>query len=159
MPVFTLYFKADLENVDKITFPKNHEWKMDFQNTLSDEIRDNVSVIAQDISDCRGSRDSKKAAANVDIKFKYTGHSATISIVDIKGVTRNTYTSADDGAFIAICAFECRGAFPVKWNPTGFYIADDFDDVDLSDKEWYEVNAETSESMSITNVEWRIERQ
>jgi Eukaryotic protein of unknown function (DUF866) len=155
MPVYNLLFKAELENIKKLKFPHNHAWLMDFQSGFSDETREGVRVTAAEEVEMPNSR----STANVCITFKDTGKSAaSINVTTVKGVTRNTYLAQDSCSFVSIAAFDCRGAIPVKWSPTGFYFADNFK-IDLNNGEWFDVDPDTCESVSITDVQWKLERQ
>jgi Eukaryotic protein of unknown function (DUF866) len=155
MPIFTLLFKAELENIHRVTFPDDHEWLLDFQSAFSDEKRQDVRVSACQTVEMPNSR----AIANVCLSFKETGGSpASISVTGVKDVTRNSYLDQDSGQFVPIVAFECRGAIPIKWSPSGYYVADNISNVDLSNGEWYDVNAVSCESVSITDVQWKFAR-
>lgn len=156
MPLFLLSFKAELENIAKLIFPDSHEWILDFQSGSSDEVRKGVRVSSPEEIEMPNTR----STANVCLTFKDTTKNvASISVSSLKDITRSHYLAEDSGNFVPIVAFECRGAIPVSWTPSGFYSADGFNSVDLSNGEWYEVDPDTCESISITGVEWKIERK
>ena len=156
MPLYILSFKAELENIGKLTFPESHEWILDFQSASSDEVRKGVRVTSSEEVEMPNTR----ATANVCLTFKDAMKSvASISVSSLKDVTRNHYLADDSGKFVPIVAFECRGAFPISWTPSGFYSADAFNSVVVSSGEWYDVDPVSCESVSISAVEWKIDRK
>jgi len=155
MPVYSLYFRAELENISVIKFPYNRIWIIDFQSAFSDEKRPGVLVTSSEEVEMPNTR----AVANLCLSFKDTGKTAaSVSVTTVKGFTQNKYLADDSGLFIPVAAFECRGAIPVKCTSHGLFTADNFRNIDLSN-EWYDVDPDTCESVSITDVEWKFERQ
>ena len=154
MVVHLLYFKADLDNVDSVQFPEDHEWLLGFRDNSGDE-RKNVCLCATESIDIPGSRGS----ANLLLKFPSGNSSASISVVPVKGIDRK-YTKS--GEFQAVLAIESRGAEPFEWKPTGFYTAETkdekiFDNVDIKDGDWCDFDEDASCSVGIYNAETKIE--
>lgn len=78
--------------------------------------------------------------------------------IDILKDTITSYTMEDSESFKVIVAFECRGVEPIDYDfRSGWSVYSDmnkiFEDVDLSEKEWYDYNDENNEPVSITEVE------
>ena len=88
---------------------------------------------------------------------------AYIKLVDVKKVD-GTYKSDDSGKWVTILGMECRGLVPTTWKPsTDFHVKTIggamFESVDLSDGDWAEYDEENDASVSITNLESKIESQ
>ncbi len=86
---------------------------------------------------------------------------AYIKIIDLKGVTGN-YTEDQSGSWVSVLGLECRNIVPLRWKPSGDFIAESagghyFDNVDLSDGDWAEYDEENDLSVSIMNVEAKVE--
>ena len=84
-----------------------------------------------------------------------------IKIVPIKK-NDGCYRAENSGNFVQILAMECRGLTPVKWHPMCDFSATSsggfkFDEVDLSD-DWAEYDEDNDISVSIMNLESKIER-
>lgn len=66
------------------------------------------------------------------------------------------------GQWVSVLGLECRGVVPVRWRPFRDFIAESteghyFEDVDLSEGDWAEYDEENDLSVSITNVEAKVE--
>lgn len=70
------------------------------------------------------------------------------------------YTSADDGKFKTIIAFECRGLDVIAFDARDGWAVESgrktFQDVDLSEKEWVEYNDVDNVPVEINNVEFNM---
>lgn len=115
---------------------------------------------ARDAHELSGS----KGSANLVMRFaKGSKNEASLSVLEIKGVTRDV-TADDDGKFVPFVAFECRGLEPVAYRPT----ADDpwrvepasggaaFEDADLSEAAgdgWAEYDEKAGEPVGVSGWE------
>lgn len=84
-----------------------------------------------------------------------------MKIIDVKNVD-GKYSEAQSGEWATILGLECRGIVPLKWVLESDFVAESsgghfFDSVDLSDGDWAEYDEENDLSVSITNVETKIE--
>eukprot|EP00882_Tetradesmus_deserticola_P007366 GHRQ01007760.1.p2 GENE.GHRQ01007760.1~~GHRQ01007760.1.p2 ORF type:complete len:163 (+),score=60.18 GHRQ01007760.1:249-737(+) len=153
MPTFLLYIKADLENIGKIDVPLGHSFCIDVKESAGSETRERVHVTAAETHDMSGS----KGTANFVMKFaKDSRHECSINVMQLKGVTR-AVTEDDEGKFVPVMAFECRGIEPTAFHPEdGFVVTSKggkvFDDVDLSE-DWSEWDEKINESIGIYSVE------
>lgn len=83
------------------------------KDSSGDDVREGVGVSASETHEMSGSRGS----ANFVMKWaKDARHEASLSVMQIKGVTR-AFTAEDAGNFVPVVAFECRGLEPVGWTP------------------------------------------
>jgi Eukaryotic protein of unknown function (DUF866) len=88
MVLFALSFKADLENLESLTFPEDHRWVFSFEDE-SGQRRDNVGVLAEEEVEIPGS----KGVANVLLKFPETTKAASILITSSK-LVNSKYTDS-----------------------------------------------------------------
>ena len=107
-----------------------------------------------------------KGVANFVMKWaKDSKHVAWMNVEcggNCKGVIREGITEGDRGEFVPLVGFECRGLEPVDWHPEdGFVVTASgsnavWEDVDLSEREWYEYDEKSGESVSVTGLEWEF---
>lgn len=124
---------------------------------LGDDVRKGITISTEDILPLDGSR----GEANFIIKWPYANDQAYIKIIDHKTV-KKVYTEDDSGEFVTILAMECRSVEPIAWHPSlDFAVVSTggtpFENVDLSDRDWAEFDEEHDLSVSITDVEYKIE--
>jgi len=164
MVVIVLKMKADLEGVEKLVFPPDHEWVLDVQQSNGTEIRKGITISSSEECEIQGSR----GTANFVLKWEGAKAQSSMSIYTpsrsgpLKGVTLGEYTSAHSGTFQPIAAFECRGLEPISWQPTGGYIVENekggkHEGVDLSSKEWVDYDSENDLSVQIFDLEFVLE--
>lgn len=126
-------------------------------SSLGDEVRKDVTISSEDVIPLDGSR----GEANFVMKWPYANDQSYIKIVTHKQV-KSSYQEDDSGKFVAILAMECRSLEPTAWHPNFDFIVRStggtvFDKVDLSDRDWAEFDEENDLSVSITNVEYKLE--
>jgi hypothetical protein len=155
MVVQVLKIRAELDNVDTLEFPNDHEWCVDITIPQTGDVRKGVKFSIDDEQEVPNSRGTAHLILKLDKNFY-----ATVSIVDMPKETRGTITSTDSEAptYVPVVAFECRGCEIEKWNPTGFYKITTpngqvFDEVDLSAGEWYDVESDTNMPVSVISVQ------
>eukprot|EP01032_Pedospumella_encystans_P009182 gene9182-10836_t len=157
MPQYVLKIKADLENIKQlIPLPDNH-WELTIQSADGCDTKEGVTISKGDVMELEGSRGD----ANFIMKWPGNKQQAYIKIVDIKGVTGN-YTEDQAGKWITVLGLECRGIVPTAWKVGRDFIAESsgghfFEDVDLADGDWAEYDEENDASVSVTNVESKVE--
>ena len=105
--------------------------------------------------------EGSRGDANFIMKWPGNKQQAYIKIVDIKGVTGN-YTEDQAGKWVTVLGLECRGIVPTAWKVGRDFIAESsgghfFEDVDLGDGDWAEYDEENDASVSVTNVESKVE--
>jgi hypothetical protein len=105
--------------------------------------------------------EGSRGDANFIMKWPGNKQQAYIKIVDLKNVTGN-YTEDNSGKWVAVLGLECRGIVPKSWKVSRDFVAEStgghfFEDVDLSDGDWAEYDEENDLSVSITNVECKVE--
>merc|ERR1719253_912410 len=140
-----LFMKATLENVREIHFPENTEWTLDVQQSGSSEVRERVTINAQDEFEVPN---SKNATANFLVKFEGAKAPSSINMVtptrsdlklkDLKNAKLGEYPEDKSGTQHLIAVFECRGAEPCRWYPVGpFRVTStggqQWEEADLSD--------------------------
>ncbi|KAG1672233.1 hypothetical protein FOA52_002934 [Chlamydomonas sp. UWO 241] len=155
MPAFMLHVKLEMENVAKASLKAN-SYCINLKEGAGFETRDGVHVDRGHEAEIPGS----KGNANFVMKWKESKRECTISIVDVKGATRDI-TEDDNEKWVPIAVFECRGCEPTGYQPEGEWLVEStkgtkFEDVDLSD-EWTDYCEKLGESVSIMKLESKFE--
>jgi len=164
MVVIVLKMKADLEGVDKIVFPPDHEWMLDVQQSNGTEVRKGITISNAEEFEVQGSR----GTANFVLKWEGAKAQSSMSIYTptragpLKGMTLGEYPAAQSGKFHPIAAFECRGLEPISWQPTiGYTIENEkggkHDNVELAEKEWCGYDQENDLSVGVYDLEFQFE--
>ncbi|EFJ43749.1 hypothetical protein VOLCADRAFT_109954 [Volvox carteri f. nagariensis] len=158
MPVFLLSIRAELENVESLSIPSSSHFCLDVKESAGSEEKKGVYVTSTEQHELSGS----KGTANLVMKFaKGSKKEASINVQEIKGVTR-PYTADDDGKFVPIIAFECRGLDPIAFHPEGDWRVvsaggTKYDNVDLKEAEWSDYCEKAAASVGIYNFESKFE--
>lgn len=157
MVVQVVKFKAEFENVETFTIPEDHEWCFDIVIPSTGEVRENVKFSTQEEVEVPNSR----GIANLVIKIDRNVH-ATVTVEQLPKLVKSEFSGDDAGTFVPVLAVDCRGCEIKAWKPTGYYTVttpsgSKFDEVDLESREWYEVDAEINEPVSVTQVETCID--
>ena len=155
MVVQLLCLKCDLDNIDSFSIPEDHEWILNVN--VGGELREGVRFSTQNEVEIPNSR----GTANLVIKIDKNAY-ASITVEPLPKIVRTEFGSEDAGKPVPLLAVDCRGCEIEGWAATGFYTAKSvsgtvFENVDLSEKEWYDVDIETNEPVSITNVETSVQ--
>ncbi len=168
MVLLVLYVKATLENVSKIAFPTSLPFQLSIKDPVGYDERASVTVDPQNINELENSR----GEAHFVVKFEGQMKQSSIVIVDeVKNVLKKdaSITEEDDGAFVPIRGFECRGVDITGWDKcseesgSGVTVVSKagtvFENVHL-DEDWYEYCEKGGEAVSATDVEFdfRIEK-
>ena len=159
MVLLVLHVKAELENIESITFPPDIQYCFDVKDAQSDEEKKGVFLCADEIAEVDGS----KGDANFAMRFPDCKKQCTVTFTDVKGVTRDTITAEDSGNFVPIRGFDCRGLELAKWTPTEGLVVTSaggtkWENVDLgADPDgWFEYCEKCGESVGITELEFEI---
>jgi hypothetical protein len=152
MVVQLIQISCDLENLESFRIPVDHEWTFDLRLTSDDEVCKNVTLTTEDVQGIPNSRGS----ANLILSAGKNNY-ATITVEALPKVVNAEFGANESGKQVVVLALDCRGCEIIAWKPTGFYEAvstagTTFGEVDLSECEWYDVDPETNEPVSITNV-------
>lgn len=112
-------------------------------------------------------RDKGHGVVNFCMKWPDSRGHSTVKLVDVKGVTsKKTYTVDDEGKFVPVLGFECRGLEPTAcYTPsTGLSATGvggkQFPDIDFSEngKEWYDYDECSGVPVGLSAIEWRFDR-
>ncbi|GIL76787.1 hypothetical protein Vretimale_8731 [Volvox reticuliferus] len=158
MPVFILSIRAELENVESLSIPSTAHFCLDVKESAGSEEKKGVYVTSTEEHELSGS----KGTANLVMKFaKGSKKEASVNVQEIKGVTR-AYGADDDGKFVPIIAFECRGLDPIAFHPEGDWRVvstggTKYDNVDLKENEWSDYCEKAAASVGIYNFESKFE--
>ena len=76
MVLLVLYVKAELENVESITFPENIQYCFDVKDAQSDESKSGVFMCADEVAEVEGSRGD----ANFAMRFPDCKKQCTVSV-------------------------------------------------------------------------------
>eukprot|EP01040_Poterioochromonas_malhamensis_P013214 gene13214-14504_t len=158
MPQFYLKVKADLENIKSLTPSVGNLWKLDIQTPGGGEVRNGITISSDDVYPLEGSR----GEANFVIKWPYATDQSYIKILTNNRGVKPSYTADDSGNYVTILGLECRNIEPTAWHPSFDFVIESsegttFDKVDLSDRDWADYDEENDLSVSITNLEYKIE--
>jgi len=174
MVLFMLQIKAELENVSSVRLRRDANLCISIRNPLSDyEVRDKVvfnpsELVEQD----EGARqnphhfaikwEGQKKACMLEVLDEAAAKSA-LKKKKSKDVPRDV-TEDDSGSWVTILAMECRGLEPYAFHPMGneFVVTSSggvaFEqDVDLGEGDWADYDEENDASVSLSEVEFKIE--
>mmetsp|Transcript_68375 Transcript_68375/g.107733 ORF Transcript_68375/g.107733 Transcript_68375/m.107733 type:complete len:167 (+) Transcript_68375:58-558(+) len=166
MPLLAMFFKAEMEGVEKIVFPENDQWKIDVVQSGGEEKRLGITVDPTNEEEVPNS----KGTANFLLKWEGAKAASTISVVtpsrstplkDKEVKDAKLFEYSDAGQFAPVVIFDCRGVEPCSYYPVGLTIHTSFgvfEDVDLSE-EWMEAS-ETGEVATVSSLsfEFRVVR-
>ncbi|KAG2483004.1 hypothetical protein HYH03_018085 [Edaphochlamys debaryana] len=158
MPTFLLCIKVELDNVENLSIPATAHWCLDVKEGAGSEEKKGVYVTSLEEHELTGS----KGTANLVMKFaKGSKKEASVNVMEVKGVTR-PYTAEDDGKFVPIIAFECRGLEPIGFHPEGGWNVvsgggSKFQDVDLKELEWTDYCDKSSASVGVFGFESKFQ--
>lgn len=138
--------QAELTGVSELTWPQNHRWCIDIQESGSSETREGVYVSNEEQHDLQGSRcesvdakprsfqdlvlkispilprELRRGTANFVVRFGGRGSKEAYCQVEqapSNSMCKAAYTAEDSGSWVPILVLECRGLEPVKWVPQG----------------------------------------
>lgn len=170
MVLYLLHLKAELENVEAVSLKPDANICLSVRNPLSDfEVREKVVMnLKETLEQEEGAREpphhfalkwegSKKAS----IATVLDEAAAKTALKKKKGVQiPRSYTGDDSGNFVPILGVEVRGLEPYAFHPMGdeFVVTSSgggqtfAEDVDLSEGDWAEYDAENDRKSSKTNV-------
>ena len=105
--------------------------------------------------------EGSKGDANYVMKWPGSKVQAYIKIIDLKNVS-GSYGAESTGEWTAVLGLECRGLEPLKCTLERDFVAESsgghyFEEVDLSEGDWAEYDEENDMSVSVMNVETKIE--
>lgn len=126
--------------------------------SLGGEVRNGITISSDDVYPLEGSR----GEANFVIKWPYATDQSYIKILTNNRGVKPSYTADDSGNYVTILGLECRNIEPTAWHPSFDFVIESsegttFDKVDLSDRDWADYDEENDLSVSITNLEYKIE--
>lgn len=161
--VFHLNLKANLQGLTDLapvdTDDSPFEYTFLIQCTSCREQHDKeITINRLEQHDLPGSR----GEANFVFKCKSCGHLANASIT--RTSKNYTFEDSEEGKKVAILDVECRGMELVKFIPQGDFqckgaeSSTKFEEIDLTEGEFYDYDDNKGEEVSITEVEWEIAR-
>ncbi|GMH39908.1 hypothetical protein BSKO_07812 [Bryopsis sp. KO-2023] len=153
MPTFLLCLKANLENVEAFKLSGDNHFPLTIQNSEGDDTKE-VVVTTQEEIPLSGSRGTAHFVMKWD---KSSKKEAYINVVEIKGVTRD-YLEADNGEFVPMIGFECRGVEPIAYRPEDGFLVEStggkrFEDVDISEKDWCDFDEDAGVPVGVYELE------
>ena len=156
MPTFKLSIKADLEGIKELIPQENNLWKFNIASIDGGDTRNGVTISTADILPLDGS----KGDANFIVKWTKSSPQSYAKIVPLKNVN-GKYSKS--GEWTTILAIECRGLELIEWIPeTDFHVETEggftFYGIDLREKDWAEYDEDNDLSVTIMNLEYKIER-
>lgn len=72
------------------------------------------------------------------------------------------YDADDTGKYVTILGLECQNIEPIKWQPNFDFNAQSiggklFERIDLSDRDWADFDDQSNLSVSVTNLDYKLE--
>lgn len=159
MVLFLLCVKADLEGISSLQLPPGTQYCLTVKDSAGEDTRSGVYVSADEVHELAGSR----GVANFVLKWaKDSKREAYLNIEEVKNVTR-PLTADDDGNFVPIIGFDCRGLEPIHWHPEGGFVAVAesgmrWEDIELTEREWVDYDEKANAAVSIMNLQWEFRR-
>ena len=174
MVLFLLYMKAEMEGVASVAL--RGDLIINVKNPLSDfEIREKVVVNASEfIEQNEGSREppyhfglkweGSKKASTLTILLKEEAKAALKKKSKKKNdsLLPGDYEEGNSGDFAPILAVDCRGLEPTDLVDGEFIVTATggtvfTEDIDLSDGDWADYDAENDAPVSLSNIEFKWE--
>jgi Eukaryotic protein of unknown function (DUF866) len=158
MVLYALSVKADLENLESLTFPEDHHWIFSFEDEMGHRREDVVISTELEIK-----RRYWKGNPKTLLRFPQNPSPARISILSSERIS-SVYK--DSGEFQRVMVLDCRSCrwcTPVKWSPSGFYVATtksgkEFPEVDLQKNDWVGFDEDQKCQVRVHNVEYKWEK-
>eukprot|EP00946_MAST-07B_sp_MAST-7B-sp1_P002242 g2242.t1 len=156
MPVFVLYVKMQLENVAWVAPSEGARWCLDLESGA--ERKEGIWVVPDEQHETAGGR----STANFVMTWKESRSEATLNLCGAVPELKSRYTEDDSGSWVAIQAFEARGADVVGYRPGDEWVVAGpsgsrfTEDVDLSE-EWCDYDEEAECSPTISEFEFKFE--
>uniref|UniRef100_H2ZAB2 CXXC motif containing zinc binding protein n=1 Tax=Ciona savignyi TaxID=51511 RepID=H2ZAB2_CIOSA len=152
-----LEISANLENVSEVsTIGEDFRWYVMLKCTSCGEVTSSWQYISlEENTETKGGRGSVSMVR----KCKMCGRENHIDIIKEQLAA---YTNESDGNFSKVVAFECRGMEPVDFEFRSGWVVSSacssvkFNDVDFSEKEWYEYDENANESLGVTELRHRF---
>ncbi|CAK0784172.1 hypothetical protein CVIRNUC_007375 [Coccomyxa viridis] len=164
--MIVLFIKARLEHVADLSLPKGYTYTVTVKDSRGEDERKGVEVTSTHEEELPGSRGTANFALRWHKDSKMAAHLNVHEIekevkTKAKDILRSAYTAEDEGKFIGIVGFDCRGMDVTDWQPQdGFTVTSKsgavFEDVDLSEKEWMDYDEKLGESIGIYDLEWKL---
>ncbi|KAI8926889.1 hypothetical protein BC831DRAFT_454810 [Entophlyctis helioformis] len=160
MPFYQVCWQAEVVGLTDLVpaNPLDYPWEFKFECTSCHEKHDSqVSVNARDQVEVPGGRGS----ANLNMRCKFCKRDGNVSL-DM--ATLKPYPADKSGKMAPLLKLECRGWEPVEWIPLAPFQAvgvesnTKFKEIDLTDREWADYDEKAGESVSVLDVETKIER-
>lgn len=165
-----LFIKAELENVDSITLKTNENLCITVKNPLSDfETREQVVLNPSQLIEPEES--SKSAAVHLSLTWQGSKKPSVLTVLTAeqvktalkkkKKVELPEPTYRKNGEFAPILAVECRGLEPTAYFPGDEFVVTSeggavFDsDVDFSEGDWADYDADNDQAVSISDIEFK----
>lgn len=161
---FKLQLKATLENLSILTATDTtstpFEYTFEIQCTSCRETHDKpITINCYEQHEISGSR----GEANFVSKCKICRKDCNITIEKSKKA-EYTFEDSEEGKYVDLLIIEARGVDLVKFIPeNGFFEAKGtkgtkFEEIDLSEGEFYDYDDDASQEVSITEIDWKIVR-
>ncbi len=159
---FLLYIKADFDGpVSSLELEPLCSFEIDVKESGGQEERKGVVIDDSEEHELSGSRGTAHFA------MKWSRDSKHFSTINLERRMANVFdphrgvTKDDHGKFVPVVGFECRGLEPIAWYPRDeFRVLGEsgavWDSVDLSEKEWFDYDEKSGESVGITDIEYEF---
>lgn len=156
MPTFLLCLKGNLENVAALKLSGENRFAVTLKDTSGEDTKE-VVVTTEEELPLSGSRGTAHFVMKWD---KASKKECYINVIEVKGVTREM-TEEDNGNFVPMIGFECRGVEPIDFRPEDGFVAEStggktFEGVDLSEKDWCDFDDDAGVPVGVYELEWEF---
>jgi hypothetical protein len=122
------------------------------------DVRKGITISTEDVYPLEGSRGED----NFIIKWPYANDQSYMKILANPKTIKSSYDADHSGDYVTILGLECRGIEPIAWYPSLDFVVRSSEDtvfnkVDLSERDWADYDEEHDLSVSVTNLEYKIE--
>jgi Eukaryotic protein of unknown function (DUF866) len=174
MVLLMLHMKADLENVASVKLLRDVNLCISVKNPLSDyETREKVTVNPSETVEQEDN--SREPPHHFRLTWDGAKKAGTLTVLDDAGAKAalkkkkgaevpREYNADDSGNFVPILLVECRGLEPYSFHPMGndFVVtnaggAEFSDEVDFSEGDWADYDADNDQSVSVSAIEFKWE--
>ncbi|XP_076808747.1 CXXC motif containing zinc binding protein-like [Clavelina lepadiformis] len=156
MVKIALEINAFLENVSSLqAVGEEFRWYLKLKCSSCGEVSSSWQYVSlSESTETKGGRGS----ASMVQKCKMCGRE---NHLDILNEHVKSYTVDTSGQYAPVVAFECRGLEPKEFDIRSGWVVTScfntlFEDVDLSEKEWYDYDEKGNQSVSITELTYKF---
>eukprot|EP01088_Endostelium_zonatum_P010615 TRINITY_DN24127_c0_g1_i1.p1 TRINITY_DN24127_c0_g1~~TRINITY_DN24127_c0_g1_i1.p1 ORF type:complete len:159 (+),score=37.69 TRINITY_DN24127_c0_g1_i1:37-513(+) len=154
MVKYSLSWKADLESLTNLSFEEGYRINLNAKCINCDKEQRNLWI-----DPAERYQSGTKGTVHSVFHCKECKRELTIELIDDKW--DSTITDEETGEWKVVATFDCRGVELTEWILSEGFTADGVDTkseflINLESGEFYDVDAESSQPVSVTNIEHKF---